>query len=68
MKLVDVMSASGLSTYAIVALVLFMIAFVAIVIRTFAPSQASQQAYDARLPLSDDDQAPAQSGRGVTRG
>jgi cbb3-type cytochrome oxidase subunit 3 len=67
-KLVDVMSASGLSIYAIVALVLFMISFVAIVIRTFAPSQASQQAYDARLPLSDDDQAPAQSGRGVTRG
>jgi len=67
-KLVDVMSAAGLSIYAIVALVLFMTAFVAIVIRTFAPSQASQHEYDARLPLSDDDQAPAQAGRGVTRG
>lgn len=68
MKLVDVMSASGLSIYAIVALLLFVISFVAIVIRTFAPSQASQHDYDARLPLSDDDQEPAQPGRGVTRG
>lgn len=68
MKLVDVMSASGLSIYAIVALVLFMISFVAILIRTFAPSQASQHAHDARLPLSDDDKEPVQTGRGVTRG
>ena len=55
MKLSDVMSAAGLSVYAVVALVLFLGAFVAITLRTLAPGAAAQHAADARLPLTDDD-------------
>lgn len=59
MKLSDVMSAAGLSGYAIVALLLFVIAFLAIVVRTFAPGSAARHARDARLPLDDDQPGPA---------
>ncbi len=59
MKLSDVMSAAGLSGYAIVALLLFVIAFLAIVVRTFAPGSAARHAHDARLPLDDDEPGPA---------
>lgn len=53
MKLSDIMSNSGLSMYAEVALVLFLAVFIAITIRTFLPSR--QRALDeaARLPLDD---------------
>ncbi|MDH5235158.1 MAG: cbb3-type cytochrome c oxidase subunit 3 [Gemmatimonadota bacterium] len=65
MKLSDVMSAAGLSGYAIVALVLFMLVFLAIVIRTFAPGSAARHARDARLPLDDDEPGPARrTGKG----
>jgi cbb3-type cytochrome oxidase subunit 3 len=63
MKLSDVMSASGLSIYAIVALLLFMLAFLVIVARTFAPGSAARHAADARLPLSDDEPGPADRAR-----
>lgn len=59
MKLVDVMSSAGLSMYAIVALLLFVLAFLAVVVRTFAPGSAPQQAADARLPFTDDEPEPA---------
>ncbi len=59
MKLVDVMSASGLSMYAIVALLLFVIAFLAIVVRTFAPGATARHDADARLPFSDDEPGSA---------
>jgi cbb3-type cytochrome oxidase subunit 3 len=58
-KLVDVMSASGLSIYAIVALLLFVIAFLAIVVRTFAPGSTARYNADARLPFSDDEPGSA---------
>jgi cbb3-type cytochrome oxidase subunit 3 len=54
MKLVDVMSAAGLAGYAIVALVLFMAAFLAVVILTFGPGSTARHARAARLPLDDD--------------
>lgn len=63
MKLSDVMSASGLSMYAIVALVLFVVAFLAIVIHTFAPRNAAGFARDARLPLEDEPTEPATRAR-----
>jgi cbb3-type cytochrome oxidase subunit 3 len=63
MKLVDVMSASGLSMYAIVALLLFVIAFLAIVVRTYAPGTRAQHDLDARLPFSDDEPGPARRAR-----
>ncbi|MHB1311915.1 MAG: cbb3-type cytochrome oxidase subunit 3 [Gemmatimonadaceae bacterium] len=54
MKLSDIMSAAGLSAYAEIAMILFIVAFVAIVINTFAPSR--QKTYDAasRMPLDDE--------------
>jgi cbb3-type cytochrome oxidase subunit 3 len=62
-KLSDVMSASGLSIYAIVALVLFVSAFVAVVLMTFRPGAKAKHEYDARLPLDDNDQQPAPRAR-----
>lgn len=61
MKLVDVMSASGLSMYAIVALVLFVSAFAVVILLIFAPGSAARHARAARLPLDDD--APRSTGR-----
>lgn len=58
MRLSDVMSGAGLSAYAIVALLLFVFAFLAIVVRTFAPGSAARDARNARLPLDDDEPAP----------
>lgn len=63
MKLVDVMSAAGLSTYAIVAMVLFIAAFLMVLIRTFAPGTRAQHDADARLPFSDDASRPASRAR-----
>lgn len=53
MKLSDIMSGAGLSIYAEIALVIFLAAFVAIVVRTFAPSRRRAMDEAARLPLDD---------------
>lgn len=55
MKLVDVMSASGLSMYAIVALLLFVGAFVTVVLMVFAPGAKARHEHASRLPLDDDE-------------
>lgn len=54
MKLSDVVSNSGLSGYAEVALVLFLLAFLGIVIATFRPSQKKRMDAASRLPFDDD--------------
>lgn len=54
MKLVDVMSASGLSMYAIIALVLFVTAFIAVVLMILAPGSSEKLSQASRLPLDDD--------------
>ncbi len=54
MKLSDVMSAAGLAGYAEVALVLFLLAFLAIVIATFRPGNRRAMDAASRLPLNDD--------------
>ena len=54
MKLGDVMSASGLSGYAIVALLLFVAAFLMVVLMILAPGSAERMARAAQLPLEDD--------------
>jgi cbb3-type cytochrome oxidase subunit 3 len=59
-KLVDVMSASGLSGYAIVALLLFVAAFVTVIILTFRPGTRVLHERVARLPLDDDATESAQ--------
>jgi cbb3-type cytochrome oxidase subunit 3 len=53
MKLSDIMAAAGLSFYAQVALVLFLIVFIAIAIRTFLPSRRQELDEASRLPLDD---------------
>lgn len=63
MKLADVMSAAGLSIYAVVALLLFVIAFLAIVVRTYAPGSTARYDADARIPFSDDEPGPAARAR-----
>ena len=57
MTLTDLMSGAGLSAYAEVALVLFLLAFAVIVFRIFAPGRRQEMDRAARLPL-DDGQAP----------
>lgn len=54
MKLVDVMSASGLSMYAIVALVLFVAAFCGVLLMILAPGAAARHAQASRIPFDDD--------------
>ncbi len=53
MKLSDIMSNSGLSMYAQVALVLFLGVFIAIIIHTYAPSNRRMLDEAALLPLDD---------------
>jgi cbb3-type cytochrome oxidase subunit 3 len=61
MRLSDVMSHAGLARYAEVALILFLIAFAAIVIRLFrSPRREIERA--SRLPLERDDTPDPPSG------
>lgn len=55
MRLSDIMSSAGLSGYAVIALILFMAAFIAIAIRLFLPSQRKKLERAKRLPLDDGD-------------
>ena len=57
MKLSDVVGHSGLSGYAEIALVLFLAAFVAIVIRTFARGRREEMDRASRLPLDPEEDA-----------
>lgn len=66
MKLVDVMSAAGLSGYAIVALLLFFAAFLMVLAMILAPGSAARMARAAQLPLDDDTRSP--QGTGSTNG
>ena len=54
MKLSDIMSAAGLSGYAEIALVLFLGVFIAVTLRTYAPSRRRDMDAAALLPLQDD--------------
>lgn len=53
MRLSDIMSGAGLSGYAEVALVIFLLAFLAIVVAVFAPSRRKDFDAAARMPLDD---------------
>jgi cbb3-type cytochrome oxidase subunit 3 len=53
-KLSDVVSNAGLAGYAEVALILFLIAFVGIVIAVFRPSRKAHMDAASRLPFDDD--------------
>jgi cbb3-type cytochrome oxidase subunit 3 len=59
MSLTDLMSHSGLAVYAEVALVLFLLAFLVIAVRTFLPGRQAEMDAASRLPL-DDQPVPTQ--------
>lgn len=67
MKLSDIMGYANLSVYAEVALVIFLIVFLALSVRLFLPGQDAELREAARLPL-DDDPTPAATPRGSTHG
>lgn len=54
MHLSDVMSHAGLAGYAEVAMILFVLAFIAIVIATYRPSNKKDMDAASRLPFDDD--------------
>jgi cbb3-type cytochrome oxidase subunit 3 len=62
MTLSDVMGNSGLSRFAIVAMVIFIVTFVAIVIALFRPGRRAEMERDARLPLDDELEATPHQG------
>lgn len=57
MRLSDIVSHAGLAIYAQIALVIFILAFIAIVIAVFRPSRKAAFDRFRHLPL-DDDQTP----------
>jgi cbb3-type cytochrome oxidase subunit 3 len=64
MKLSDVVSHSGLAGYAEVALVLFLIAFAVVAVRTFWPGRRAHFDHVSSLPLEDGDESrPAEEVR-----
>ncbi len=64
MRLSDVMSASGLSGYAVVALLLFIFAFALVLVTIFAPSRRAHHDRNARLPFDDGGDVPPEQ-RGI---
>lgn len=64
MRLSDIMANAGLALYAEIALILFVVAFVAIAVRIFRPGRKAEMDAAARLPLEDDPPpAPRTGGR-----
>ena len=54
-SLTDVVSGAGLSGYAEIALVIFLIAFIGVVISLFAPSKRATYERMRHLPMDDND-------------
>lgn len=55
MSLSDIMSNAGLAFYAEVALVLFLLVFVAVVVRLLLPSRRRELDETSRLPLHEEE-------------
>jgi cbb3-type cytochrome oxidase subunit 3 len=62
MSLSDVVGQAGLGGFTTVAMVLFLAAFVAIVIWTFLPRRRREMDDASRLPLHDEHEGPAAPG------
>lgn len=65
MKLSDVVAHAGLGLYAEIALLLFLIVFVAVVVRTWRPSDRDALEAQRMLPLEPD--SPAEPREGAPR-
>jgi cbb3-type cytochrome oxidase subunit 3 len=61
-RLSDVVGASGLSGYAVVALLLFMFAFALVLYSVLAPSRRAAHARAANLPFDDGETPSAHGG------
>ena len=59
MKLSDIMSAAGLSSYAEIALVLFLLAFLGVVVSLFLPSRQRMYERMRHLPIDRETAVPA---------
>lgn len=66
MRLSEIMAAAGLSGWAQVALVLFLVAFLVIAIGVFAPSRRAEFDRARRLPLEDGPNTPRDPSRGAS--
>jgi len=64
MRLSDIMSHAGLSHYAEVALVIFLVAFLLIALSVFAPSRRKEFDEASRMPLDDVHPQTPRQGRG----
>jgi cbb3-type cytochrome oxidase subunit 3 len=62
MGLSDVLGHAGLSGFTEVAMILFMAAFIAVVVWTFAPRRRRELDAAGRLPLDDEGAGPAGPG------
>ena len=62
MRLSEIMSHAGLAGYAVAALVIFVLVFVAVAIRVLSPSRKQEYDEAARMPL--DDEKPVNSRTG----
>jgi cbb3-type cytochrome oxidase subunit 3 len=58
-SLTDVVSGAGLSGYAEIALVIFLVAFLGVVISLLLPSKQRTYEHLRQLPMDADDSAPA---------
>lgn len=58
MRLSDIMAAAGLAGWAQAALVLFLVAFVALLVAVFAPSRRREFERASRMPLDEDPPFP----------
>jgi cbb3-type cytochrome oxidase subunit 3 len=54
MKLSDIMGHAGLAGYAEIALVIFILAFLVLLIRIFAPSRRQEMDRARQMPLDDE--------------
>lgn len=64
MRLSDIMSNAGLSAYAEIALVIFLVAFLLIAVSVFAPSRRQEFDEASRMPLDDVHPQTPRQGRG----
>jgi len=65
-RLADIVGASGLSIYAVIALVLFVVAFLLVVAALMAPRSRARYDHDALIPFDDGSPVPSASSE-VTR-
>lgn len=63
MRMSDIMSSMGLAIYPTIALVLFLAAFAAILVRALRRAEKPEMDRAACLPLADDNAAPAPENR-----